>query len=79
MWQKYFRFKLIPGVVITRQFGRVDFRDPLIPVENIQRLYEDDFPYIDITDDGRRELYGVGATPADPVPEPSKKVKKKKI
>ena len=78
MWQKYFRFKLIPGVIITRQFGRVDFRDPNIPVEHIQRLYEDDFPYIDLTDEGRRDLYGIGLPVADPLPYPPKTVRKKK-
>ena len=79
MWKKYFRFKLVPGVIITRQFGRVDFRDPNIPVEHIQRLYEDDFPYIEITDDGLRELYGIGAVVADPptvTPKKTKKLKK---
>ena len=78
MWKKYFRFKLKPGIVITRQFGRIDFRRDDIPVQHLQRLYEEDFPYLDITDEGMKELYGVGAPVADRVEAIAKPAKRKK-
>lgn len=60
MWQRYFRLiKLKPGRVVTALFGLIDFRNPDIPVEKIKALYENDFPYLEITPEGKRELYGV--------------------
>lgn len=78
MWKKYFRFKLTPGIVITRQYGRVDFRRDDIPVHYLQRLYEEDFPYLEITDDGMRELYGVGAPVTEPAAPVAKSARKRK-
>ncbi len=64
MWKPYFNFvKLQPGRVITTLFGCIDFSDDNIPVEKIRALYENDFPYLEITEAGKAELYGI-------VPEP---------
>ena len=68
MWKRYFKFiKLQPGRVITALFGELDFSQDNIPVEKIQALYESDFPYLEITEAGKTELYGY-------VPEPTETV-----
>lgn len=59
MWRRYFRFKLVPGVVITQRFGRLDFRHDDLSVHMLQQLYEEDFPYLELTTEGKRVLYGV--------------------
>ncbi len=60
MWKRYFNFiKLQPGRVITALFGELDFSQDNIPVEKIQALYESDFPYLQITEAGKAELYGI--------------------
>ena len=60
MWKRYFKFiKLKPGKVVTAQFGEIDFSADNIGIEIIQALYENGFPYLEITDEGRAELYGV--------------------
>lgn len=83
MWKKYFVFTLKPGRVITRQFGEIDFRSDNIEIAKLQRLYEDDFPYLKLTDQGMRELYGIGepvaATSGMPVKKTRKKEKKNTV
>ena len=60
MWKRYFKFiKLKPGKVVTAQFGELDFSADNIGIEIIQALYENGFPYLEITDEGKAELYGV--------------------
>lgn len=62
MWKKYFNFvKLKPGRVITALFGLIDFSSDNIPIEKIKALYESDFPYLEITELGKSELYGIKA------------------
>ena len=59
MWKRYFNFiKLKPGKVVTAQFGEIDFSADNIGIEIIQALYENGFPYIEITEEGKVELYG---------------------
>ncbi len=60
MWRKYFKLKLVPGVVITQKFGKIDFRNDNISVDMLKELYESDFPYLDLTDQGRALFYGLG-------------------
>jgi len=50
--------------VITSQCGDIDFRSDNISIETIKKLYESDFPYLKITELGKKELYGI-----DPVTE----------
>lgn len=60
MWKSYFKFvKLKPGRVVTAQFGEIDFSADNIGIEIIQALYESGFPYLEITEVGKNELYGV--------------------
>jgi len=71
MWKRYFKFiKLRPGRVITALFGELDFSRDDLPLEKIQQLYENDFPYLEITAEGKAELYGI---------KPEAKAKRKKI
>lgn len=59
MWKKYFNFVgLRPGRVITQLFGEIDFSRDNIPLETIKALYENDFPYLQLTKEGKAELYG---------------------
>ena len=59
MWKRYFKFiKLKPGKVVTAQFGEIDFSADSIGIEIIQALYESGFPYLEITEEGKAELYG---------------------
>ncbi len=63
MWTKYFKFvKLRRGRVITPSHGEVDFSRDDIPVETCRQLFEADFPYLEITDEGKKEIYGIPST-----------------
>lgn len=67
MWKKYFRVvRIVPGKVVTAKFGTIDFSSDKVSVETCKALFEDDFPYLDITDLGKDELYGI----RPPVPKP---------
>jgi len=59
--------------VITSQCGDIDFRSDNISIETIKKLYESDFPYLQITELGKKELYGI-----DPVTENTAVTKKTK-
>ena len=59
MWKQYFKFvKLKPGKVVTSQFGEIDFSADTIGIEIIKSLYENGFPYLEITEMGKAKLYG---------------------
>ena len=63
MWKRYFKFiKLKPGKVVTAQFGQIDFSADNIGIEIIKALYESGFPYLQITEEGKAELYGTETT-----------------
>jgi hypothetical protein len=87
MWQKYFKFvNLVPGKVVIPRYGTIDFSRPDLPLETIQALYENDFPYLEITQQGLEELYGIEhppqitetITPTEPKQTPKIKTKKMK-
>ena len=60
IWKSYFKFiKLKPGKVVTAQFGEIDFSADNIGIEIIQALYENGFPYLEITDQGKTKFYGI--------------------
>lgn len=60
MWTKYFKVvKIRRGRVITPRHGEIDFSRDDVPVETCKELFEDDFPYLEITEEGKRVLYGV--------------------
>ena len=76
MWKKYFKLvKLRPGRVVTQGFGTLDFSLDNIPVETCKSLYEDDFPYLEITELGKTELYGIGEQPVTETQKPKKRTK----
>jgi hypothetical protein len=63
MWTKYFNMvKVRRGRVITPRHGEIDFSLDDIPVETCKELFEEDFPYLEITEEGKRELYGIEPT-----------------
>lgn len=58
--------------MVTQQFGELDFSSDKIPLETVKALYESDFPYLEITPEGSKELYGVSPEldfPAEEVEE----------
>jgi len=60
MWKRYFKFvKLKPGKVVTTLFGEIDFSADNIGIEIIKALYENGFPYLEITEMGKAELLGL--------------------
>lgn len=59
MWRRYFKLvKLVPGKVIVQGHGTIDFAGD-VSVELCQQLWENDFEFLEITEEGKRELYGV--------------------
>ena len=60
IWTDYFTLiKVRPGRIVTPRFGTLDFSDPKLPVNKLQDLFEDDFPYLQITPLGMETLYPV--------------------
>jgi hypothetical protein len=60
MWTDYFRFvKLRRGRVITPSHGEIDFNREDIPVETCKELFNSGFPYLELTEVGKKELYGI--------------------
>lgn len=47
------------GRVVVAGHGEIDFSRDNIPVALCQTLYENDFPYLKITEKGKQELYGI--------------------
>jgi len=63
MWRRYFKLvKLVPGKVIVQGYGTLDFSGS-VPIEVCKELYENDFEFLEITDEGKRELYGIEENP----------------
>ena len=64
MWTDYFKLiRLKPGKVITFLCGEVDFSKPNLSLEVLKKLWESDFPYLQITESGKKELYGIMEKP----------------
>lgn len=77
MWQNYFKVaKIKPGRVNTALLGIIDFCDPNIPLEKIKELFENDFPYLEITPEGMQALYGIDV-PATSEVKATKPVRRK--
>ena len=78
MWKKYFKVvKLVPGEVVVPGYGTIDFSKDNISVEVCRKLFESDFPYLAITDEGKDFLYGepVKATASRKVKQKSSRMK----
>jgi hypothetical protein len=71
-----------PGIIITFQFGAVDFRET-IPLEILEKLYNDGFPYLKLTKLGQKAMNPTiqqlnpsttqPINPSTPTPKPSQK------
>jgi hypothetical protein len=59
MWRRFFRFKLVPGVMIHPRFGRIDFRRDDLDVGMLLQITEEGVYYLELTPEGQREFYGV--------------------
>lgn len=67
IWTDFFTLiKVLPGRIVSPRFGTLDFSDPQLPVERLQALFEDDFPYLKITPLGMEALYPVPTLPKLP-------------
>jgi len=76
-WTNYFKFiKLEPGIVVVPGYGKIDFRNRNIPVELCKKLYDSGFPYLELTTEGKEELYGSKENkPVDKTTKPKSPVK----
>ena len=60
MWKRYFKcVKLKPDKVVTALFGEIDFSADNIGIDIIKTLYENGFPYLEITEEGKAELFRI--------------------
>ena len=76
MWTRYFNFiKLRRGRVVVPIHGEIDFSRDDIPVEICKGLYENGFPYLELTEIGKMELYPQVADPMDQPPVLTKRKK----
>jgi len=77
MWTKYFKVVgIVPGEVHVPSLGIIDFSKPGIPVEICQGLWESGFPYLEITEAGKHELYSANPQPPQEEIHPRAKLKK---
>jgi hypothetical protein len=62
MWRKYFTVvKVVPGRIKTPRHGIIDLSRDDLSLAVLKELYEEDWPYIQITNEGMKELYGSSA------------------
>lgn len=60
MWTEYFMMKGVRrGRIITPSHGELDFSQDNIPAEICLELFEKDFPYLEITPEGKKKFYGI--------------------
>jgi len=73
MWTDYFKFvKLRRGRVIVPSHGEIDFSRDDISVETCKELFDRGFSYLELTELGKKELYGIDLV-AEPVEVKPKK------
>ena len=78
MWTDYFNFiKLRRGRVITPSHGEIDFSRDDISVEICKELFDAGFPYLELTELGKKEFFGILLN--TPLPKPQTKLKRKKL
>ncbi|TSA37809.1 MAG: hypothetical protein D4R64_04885 [Porphyromonadaceae bacterium] len=59
----------MPGRIVVPGHGTLDFSDVSLPVEKIQTLFENGFPYLRVTSLGKETFY-----PEQPLVEPEAEV-----
>ena len=70
MWQDYFTLvKLHPGEVQTFKHGLIDFKNPRIPVALCKQLFDEGFPYLELTKKGRNKYFPETKTKPEVEPE----------
>lgn len=61
----------MPGRIKTPRHGIIDLSRDDLNIDTLKELYEEDWPYIQITSEGMIELYGEGSVKyPELVPEP---------
>jgi len=66
--------------VVTSQFGEIDFSADNIGIEIIKSLYENGFPYLEMAEVGKSEVYGINTIiEKPPINKPTKVKKSSKI
>jgi hypothetical protein len=51
--------RLVPGRVVVPGHGTIDFSRNDLPLDLLKTLWENDFPYLQITPLGKNKLYGI--------------------
>jgi hypothetical protein len=58
MWKQYFKLKKIkPGRIMVYGFGTIDFSNEDLPVELVHSIYQQNFPFLELTDKGQEKFY----------------------
>jgi hypothetical protein len=78
MWRRFFRFRMVPGVMIHPRFGKIDFRRDDLDVEMLRQIVEAGSYYLELTPEGQREFYGVEVQERIEKEADQKRVRKKK-
>jgi hypothetical protein len=78
MWRRFFRFRMVPGVMIHPRFGKIDFRRDDLDVEMLQQIVEAGSYYLELTPEGQKEFYGVEVQEKIEQVTDQKRVRKKK-
>jgi len=61
-WKKYFKvIKVEPGIVIWAKANRkIDLKNESFSPEDMLKLYEEDFPYLELTEAGKNKFFPKG-------------------
>jgi hypothetical protein len=78
MWRRFFRFRMVPGVMIHPRFGKIDFRRDDLDMEMLRQIVEAGSYYLELTKEGQKEFYGVEIQERIGEVTDQKRVRKKK-
>ena len=78
MWTEYFKMvKVHRGRIVTQSHGEIDFSADNIGIETCKELFDRGFPYLELTELGKQDLYGIEEKP--PMPKQQSAAKRKKV
>ena len=78
MWTEYFKMiKVHRGRIVTQSHGEIDFNRNDILMETCKELFDQGFPYLELTELGKKELYGIEEKA--PLSKQQSTTKKKKL